>query len=306
MKSPKSKSNEVYRRRIDRVIDHVNANLDKTFSLDELASVAAFSPYHFHRIFMAITGESVNFFTNRVRLEKSARLLKFSKSSIADVALECGFSSPSTLSRAFKQYFGITPTLYRQSPQIENSKIRKELVPLAEYLCPMSDEEMVAEFPVEIRQFPQRRVAYIRVVDSYREGVVTGAFEKLVNWAKEAGVYESGTFFGMSLDDPKVTPKEKYRYEACVTLPEKFKVGAGAPVETMTMPALKYAVVNAKGEFNYVATAIYYLFNNWLLNSSYEPAHAHGMEVFLDKARISNWEHFHLDLCLPVQSLNTY
>ena len=144
------------------------------------------------------------------------------------------------------------------------------------------------------------------MVDSYREGVVIAAFDKLVNWAKEAGVYESGTFFGMSLDDPKVTPKEKYRYEACVTIPDKFKVAAGAPVETMSLPACKYAVVTAKGEFNWVATAIYYLFNNWLLNSAWEPAHAHGMEVFLDKADICNWEHFNLDLCLPVQSLNIH
>ena len=79
-----------------------------------------------------------------------------------------------------------------------------------------------------------------------------------------------------------------------------------APVETKTLPPCKYAVATVSGDFTYVATAIHYLFNKWLLNSDYEPAHQHGMEVFLDKENICNWEHFHLDLCVPVQSLNNY
>lgn len=304
MEAEKSKSYEIYRSRIDRVIDYVNGKLDQSFSLEELASVAAFSPYHFHRIFAAITGESVNFFTNRLRLEKSARLLKFSQNAIANVAMECGFSSPATLSRAFKQYFGISPSAYRITGKIENSKIRKELVPLDAYICPMSDTELKANFPIEIREFPQRRIAYIRVVDAYRKGVAIEAFDRLVQWSKLVGLFDSGTFFGMSIDDPKVTPKEKYRYEACITIPEKFKVSTHSPVETTTLPSCKYAVTTVSGDFTYVATAIHYLFNKWLLNSDYE--HQHGMEVFLDKENICNWEHFHLDLCVPVQSLNNY
>jgi AraC family transcriptional regulator len=59
-----NKSNDLYRSRINQVIDHVNNNLDRSISLDELASVAFFSPFHFHRIFVAVTGETVNNFTN--------------------------------------------------------------------------------------------------------------------------------------------------------------------------------------------------------------------------------------------------
>ena len=82
-----NKSSETYRRRINRVIDYVNNNLEKTISLEELASVAFFSPFHFHRIFLAVTGETVNYFTNRIRLEKTARLLKFSKHPISGIAM---------------------------------------------------------------------------------------------------------------------------------------------------------------------------------------------------------------------------
>jgi AraC family transcriptional regulator len=94
-----NKSNEIYRSRINNVIDYVNNNLNKSLSLEELASVAFFSPFHFHRIFVAVTGETINNFTNRIRNEKAARLLKFSKKPVAEISMECGFSSTSTMSR---------------------------------------------------------------------------------------------------------------------------------------------------------------------------------------------------------------
>ncbi len=298
-----NKSSETYRRRINRVIDYVNNNLEKTISLEELASVAFFSPFHFHRIFLAVTGETVNYFTNRIRLEKTARLLKFSKHPISDVAMTCGFSSPPTFSRAFKQYFGISPSSYRNNGKIENSKIRKELFSLNEYLVTMSEDELKISFPVEIRNLPKRRVAYIRVLDSYREGVVLNAFEDIIKWAKKMNLFYSEKIFGMSIDDPMVTPKEKYRYEVCITIPEKFTIDASNYMETTILPKCKYAVATVSGNFNLVATATHYLFNNWLINSSFEPDHQPGLEIFLDKENICNWNHFDLELCIPVKNI---
>ncbi len=296
-------SSEIYKSRINKVIDYVNDHLDKSFSIEELASVACFSQFHFHRIFVAVTGETLNSFTNRLRLEKSARLLKFTKKAISNIALECGYSSAATFSRAFKEHYGISGTSYRSNGNIENSKIRKELLPLNEFLCEMSEEEFKSNFPVEIKELPARRIAYIRVLDSYREGVVQNAFEKIVKWAKEMKLFQSETIFGMSIDDPMVTPKEKYRYEVCITIPSKLEVNSVDGIETGFLPKCKYAVTKVSGNLNLVATGIHYLFNHWLINSSYEPEHQPGLEIFLDKENVSNWNHFELELCIPVKTL---
>lgn len=301
-----SKSIEIYKSRINKVIDFVNENLDRAIPLDELAEVAYFSPYHFHRIFVAVTGESVNDFTNRVRLEKTARLLRYGKNAIADIGGECGFSSASTFSRAFKQHFGISPSAYRKGAPIENSKIRKELFPVKDYHCNMTGEEIIEKFPITVKDFPDRRVAYIRVLDSYREGVVIKAFEDLVGWAKRADLFDSETIFGMSVDDPMVTPKEIYRYEVCITIPEDFKVEKNDVVETMTLSKCKYAVASVSGTFNEVATVTNYMFNDWIINSDFEPEHQPGMEVFRDKENVCNWEYFELDLCVPVKKIKAY
>jgi len=296
-------SNEIYRSRINKVIDYVNNNLEKPISLKELAAVAFFSPFHFHRIFVAVTGETVNNFTNRIRNEKAARLLKFSKKSIAAISIECGFSSASTLSRVFKQYFEISPGEYRKGGEIKNSKIRKELFDVTKYHCNMTGEELKNKFPVEIRQFPERRIAYIRVMDAFREGIVLSAFGDMVAWAKKMNLFDSETIFGMSMDDPEVTPKEKYRYEVCITIPKKFTIDPDSFIETTTLPKCKYAVTAVSGDFDLVVAATNYLFDNWLINSSYECEPWHGLEVFLDKENICNWDHFDLELCIPVKAL---
>jgi AraC family transcriptional regulator len=301
-----NKSNEIYRSRINKVIDYVNNNLNKSISLEELASVAFFSPFHFHRIFVAVTGETVNNFTNRIRNEKAARLLKFSKKSISEISIDCGFSSTSTLSRLFRQYFEISPSEYRKGGKIKNSKIRKELFPVSQYHCNMTEEELKNKFPVEIRQVPERRIAYIRVLDSFREGVVLSVFADMIKWAKKMNLYHTETIFGMSMDDPEVTPKEKYRYEVCITLPKKFEIDPDGFIEITTLPKCKYAVTAVSGDLNLVVAATNYLFDNWLINSSYESEHLHALEVFLDKENICNWDHFDLELCIPVKALKEY
>src|SRR5215469_13120031 len=105
--SQKTPANSEYAQRINRVIDYLRANLDRQVKLQELAKVACFSEFHFHRIFGAVSGETLNDFTNRLRLEKAARLLRYSDRSVTDIALDCGFSSSATFSRAFRSGFDI-------------------------------------------------------------------------------------------------------------------------------------------------------------------------------------------------------
>src|SRR5262245_6639049 len=108
------KAHREYVRRIDRVIDHIRDHLDRTVSLAELAKVACFSEFHFHRIFGAITGETVNSLANRFRLKKAARLLRYADRSVTEIAFDCGFSSSATFSRAFRSAYDISPRDYRK------------------------------------------------------------------------------------------------------------------------------------------------------------------------------------------------
>jgi len=290
-----------YAQRIDRVIDHLRANLDRSMKLDELAKVACFSAFHFHRIFGAITGETLNAFTNRLRLEKAARLLRYSSRSATDIALECGFSSPATFSRAFRAAYDTSPSQFRKSGEIKKSKIRKELLAKSKYLPLMSEAEKRAAFPVALVDVPERTIAYIRVANTSEPDRVIDAFKTMTGWAKACGILSGGTLFGMSVDDPAVTPQHLYRYEVCLASRRPFTCIDG--MSKTRMPAMRYAVAKVSGDLEVVATAWDYLFRGWLIESSYEPEHAPALEIFTDKEKATDWSHFELELCLPVKRL---
>src|ERR1700722_8569261 len=151
----KTHANSEYAQRISRVIDYLRGNLDRQVKLKELARVACLSEFHFHRIFGAVAGETLNNFTNRLRLEKAARLLRYSSRSATEIALECGFSSSATFSRAFRAAYETAPSQFRKSGEIKKSKIRKELFAKSAYMLPMSEAEKRAAFPVDLVDFPE-------------------------------------------------------------------------------------------------------------------------------------------------------
>jgi AraC family transcriptional regulator len=299
--SQRTQANSQYAQRINRVIDYLRGNLDRQVKLEELAKVACFSEFHFHRIFSAVTGETLNNFTNRLRLEKAARLLRYSGQSLTDIALACGFSSSATFSRAFRSGYDTSPSQFRKSGEIKKSKICKELFSKQEYLLPMSAEEKRAAFPVRLIDVPERQVAYIRVTNAFEMDRVLAAFKTMIEWAKSQDIFSQGVLFGMSVDDPHVTPKHLYRYEVCLASSFPFKRMEG--MSKLKMPAMRYAATRVSGDIRKVATATDYLFRGWLINSDYEPEHAPGLEVFLDKEKATDWSHFELDLCIPVRKL---
>src|SRR5262245_53889292 len=203
----KTQANGEYAQRINRVSDYLRGNLDRQIKLAELAKVACFSEFHFHRIFGAVSGETVNNFTNRLRLEKAARLLRYSDRSLTDIALDCGFSSSATFSRAFRAGYDTSPSQFRKTGEIKKSKICKEVLPEQEYVLPMSAAVKKAAFPVRLRDFPEWEVAYVRVTNAFEQTRVLTALKTIVEWAKSQNIFSEGTLFGMSVDDPHVTPK---------------------------------------------------------------------------------------------------
>ncbi len=104
-----------YEVRINKVLIYINKNISKNLSIEKLASVACFSPSHFHKIFKEIVGETQTDYIKRIRLEKAAQALLHDPAiSITDVALDFGFSSSATFARSFKDYFGMSASEFRQ------------------------------------------------------------------------------------------------------------------------------------------------------------------------------------------------
>ena len=229
---------------------HIQTHLDADLSLEHLAAHAAVSPYHFHRLFRATTGETLKRYTQRLRLERAAFELKISAGSILDVALNSGFRSHETFSRAFRRQFGMTPISYRQTA---GRLLAEEDIGRRENLNQRANGYSVSS--VRIQRLAPLPLAFIRHLGRY-ESVDTTLYDRLVTWAKANGMYTGGNLLiGIGHDDPGITPTEKVRFDACIEI--YGEVEPAGDIAFQTLPTGLYASVTYVGPYGAIVPEAY-------------------------------------------------
>lgn len=191
--------------RILRVLLHLEANLDERWTLQELADRAGLSPFHFHRVFRTVVGESVHRHIRRLRLERAALFIKNSDASTIELMLPSGFDSREGFSRAFAAHFGESPSDFR------NRSIRrlKRLLRTLDGKTPLQ---------VRLVQLPPCHVALTRVIGSPFH--VLSKWVHIMRWARKCGLARDDTLIAqINHDDEIVTPWRRHRTDLCIALP---------------------------------------------------------------------------------------
>lgn len=111
----KAATREELRRRVARGVELIHGNLAQDLSLDRLASAACLAPFHFHRIFTALHGETPHRYITRLRIERAASLLRGTDRGVADIAFSCGFESAGSFTTLFRRHCGSTPGAFRKN-----------------------------------------------------------------------------------------------------------------------------------------------------------------------------------------------
>jgi AraC family transcriptional regulator len=111
---PASRQPMLDRRRLQRVLDYIDAHLDESMSLDRLASEACLSPFHFARLFREATGLSPHRFVTERRIAGAQEMMIAGGKSLAEVALDAGFGSQAHFCRVFRKATGLSPRAYRE------------------------------------------------------------------------------------------------------------------------------------------------------------------------------------------------
>ena len=202
----KESTKEDYLKRINAIVEYINNHLDEEMDLKKLAEISSFSTFHFHRIFKAFQQETLATYITRIRVETAARLLRYTELPIETIAYNVGFEVPSSLSKAFKQYYDISPIAYRNN---KNYFIMKR-------------EELASEFKLKAPKFVElenKTAIYIRLIGAYSELDFSGTWGKLWSFVKEQKLYSAGIeLIGIYHDDPKVTESEKLRSDVCLVV----------------------------------------------------------------------------------------
>jgi AraC family transcriptional regulator len=301
-----------YEKRVNRVIDHVRQHVAENLSLAGLARVAAFSPFHFDRVFKAITGETLFGFAQRLRIERAAGALRVHPDqSVLEVALDHGFASAATFARAFRAHFGMSATQWRaggaerwRRRRNPGKQVRKpgKAVRACRRETPRDrrEEEFMS---VEIRDLFAHHVAFMRYVGPYGAVGIPALWIRLAKWmaAHRLGSPTSITL-AVAYDDPSITAPDKCRYDACVVVPPDFR--PDRLVEVMDVQAGRYAVARFTGGAHEIVDAWDRVFAAWLPNSGYEPDDRPCFELYRGDPTVdAKAQRFRCDLCLPVRPL---
>lgn len=292
-------ANSEYLRRINRAIDHITGHLAEPLRLEQVASVANFSPFHFHRIFKAMVGETLHDFVKRVRLERAVALMSHRDGrSLTEIALACGLGSSSDFSRSFRQHFGVPPRAFdvdgfrgaRRGQMVDTLGDGHRLVRLPAGSNPDG-------FTVRLCALPPRRVAYLRVFKPYGGTGVRDATTRLLDWARARDL-AGGQWLGYQWDDPEIVPLDRCRYDVGLEIPETTTVDEG--ISETRFPAMTVAEVEVIGSIDLEMRALDWLFTTWLPQSGLAPASQPCFEAWNGVPFAHGSEHFELRAQIPV------
>ena len=291
-----------YTLRVNRAIDHIVRNLARPLRLQEVSEAACFSPFHFHRVFKALLGETLNQFVKRQRLERALYLMSHApKRSLTDVALGCGFSSSSDFSRSFKQHYGLAPSVFDVETFRNARREEFERVMSSQDGSPRFTTLPAGQnpdgFKVKLRDLPARTVAYIRVLDPYREGVAQAACERLLAWATGRGLAD-GQWLGYMWDEPEIVALADCRYDVALVVD---RVEPAGEIGRFEFPPMRVAEVVLRGDIALEARAVDWLYKTWLPRSGYVPDDQPAFEAWIGRPFAHGREYFEIACQLPVK-----
>ncbi len=277
-----------YATRIARAMALIAARPDDPPGLEALAAAAAFSPFHFHRVYRAIAGETPAETAARGRLQAAAVALLGSAEPVARVARRCGYGSQAAFTRAFKAAYGVPPAAYRASGGLARAMMHTG--------HPAQEGSM---FDVTIRGSEAMRLAAVAHQGPYNQ--IGSAFDRLQAWGAGRGLIGPATrFLALYHDDPNSVPPEKLRSQAGFTVGAE--VAAQGEVHILDVPAFaRVAVLRFQGPYAELERPYTWLYGTWLPGSGEEPADAPSMEEYLNDCRVLPPAEWLTDIMVPLR-----
>ena len=297
-----------YIERVNRAIDYVTVHLHEPDGprLRSVARAAMLSPYHFHRIFQAMVGETLADFVKRLRLERALLMMAHAgrrQPSLTTIALDSGFSSSSDFSRCFRQRFGVPPSAFSINTwrAAHGTEMEATAPGSAEglHLAKLPARDNPDGFKVRIRELPARTVAYIRVHNPYRGDAVPRAAARLVAWTERHALAD-GQWLGYQWDNPEITRLEDCRYHVAVEVDRPAALPDGE-IGRFRFPPMVVAQVEVRGGLDLELRAFQWLFGAWLPRSGYVPDDQPCFEAWIGRPYAHGTEHFELHVQLPVK-----
>ena len=274
-----------YEERLRRVTDYIHAHLDEELDMDRLAEVACLSPYHWHRIYRAVHGETLAMTVKRLRLQRAAGDLVHTTLPVRQIAWRWGYPNLQSFNRIFTASFGMPPARYRRLGS------HRAFLPAT----PDGDSSM---YDVTVKTITAMSVVGIDHRGSYM--AIGAAFETLHSTLFARRLMKPDqTMLALYFDDPEAVAVEALRSFAAVTCDPDLVVEL--PLQVKTVAGGTYAVLRHKGPYANMGLAYQWLYGTWLRQSGQELRDLPAFEIYLNTPRDVPPTELLTEIYLPLQ-----
>lgn len=283
METPNKRTN--YSEHLGRVINYIYDHLDEEIDLHKLADVAHLSPYHWHRIYHAMNGETIAATVKRLRLHRAAGHLAQTSMSIDEVAEKSGYDSLQSFTRVFKSVYGMPPAQYRKNGSHAQFQ-------------PQNQGREPAMYDIAIKTIPGMQAVTMGHIGSYMQ--IGKAFDLLFGRLAARNLLAPDMrAVGIYYDDPAAVAENELRSRAGVVIDNAIAIEA--PLEYAAIPDGTYAVLRHKGPYADMKAAYQWLYGVWLEQSGREVGDAPVFEEYLNNPRDTAPTDLLTDIYLPLR-----
>ncbi|MGC4106711.1 MAG: GyrI-like domain-containing protein [Thermomicrobiales bacterium] len=276
-----------YGERLGRVRAYIHAHLDDDLDLRVLAEIACLSPYHWHRTYHAIYGETAAATVKRLRLHRAAALLVQTDLPVHDIAFRSGYGNLQSFTRIFRDTYGIPPATYRRSGHHVAFQTRARDLPSGHY-------------PVGIEAFAPFTIMAAPHEGSYM--TIAEAFDRVDGWLlAEQAATAVPERVGLYYDDPFAIVEADLR-----SMAGRILDGACPPpgdgIEPVEVRGGRYAVLRYRGPYAGMHAAYRWLFGVWVVESGFAVADAPLVEVYRNDPATTAPDDLLTDIRMPLRA----
>jgi AraC family transcriptional regulator len=287
---------------VQRTIDELAAHLDDAVSLTDLADQAGLSPFHFHRVFRGMVGETPLELLRRLRLERAAWQLATTDRAVVEIAFDAGFETHEAFSRAFRDSYGSSPSGYRgrRTRRIDlaaSSGVHYSPAGAAPAFTPRDSGGNA--MLVDVVTQPTLRVAAVPHRGPYSQ--ISEAFGRLGAIAGPAGWFAlpGPAMVAIYHDDPESVAPDDLRSDAGLVVPGE--IDLPQTVVERTLPAGRYARTEHAGPYDRLGDTWARFMGEWLPASGHRIRAGVSYECYKNTPMETPPDALRTDLYVPIE-----
>lgn len=287
-------SNQTQLARYKKLLAFIDAKFREDINIDKVEEISHYSYRNINRIFSALHHETIGKYINRIRLEKAAEYLKFSKRSISDIAFEIGFKDIAAFSKAFKKKFNCSPSNFRNSSEVLQAITRQAINPQM--------EQTVAPLQYEIDYLADFEMLYLEHRGSYENiAAIKNTWTQFVNYLDSKNLLSGKSiFFAEVLDDNEIAESINCRYNVALILDKAISFEPEGMFLKKKHTRQKYAKFIHKGSHESCHETYDKIYAHWMTDIQLEFKDLPTLEFFLNDEVDTPPEELLTEIYIPV------